>query len=206
MRQAQSSGKRLRAALTAITARATIRRRPCCISTLQATTCRPRESGDPAVDTTKRRHKPRSRRERRKAASLIASWYPGCSRTRIANASTTQCSRARPVFDCRLPPGLRRRKTSGRCAEPRWRSFSTGAIQPNVMTLSTGKSTRAGDPRPRRLRIEAAAPRIGLGSAFAIRAEAVRQREAYLGDERVFGSRPIRCSCIAARVAAKCRC
>ena len=32
-------------------------------------------------DTTKRRHKPRGRRERRKSASLIAS-YPGCSRTR----------------------------------------------------------------------------------------------------------------------------
>ena len=42
VRQAESSGKRLRAALAAITARATIRRRPCCISTLQATTCHPR--------------------------------------------------------------------------------------------------------------------------------------------------------------------
>jgi hypothetical protein len=72
------------------------------------------------------------------AASLMASWHPGCWRTRIANAGMTQCSQARPVFDCRLPPGLRRRRTSGRCAEPRWRSFSTGAIQPNVMTLSTG--------------------------------------------------------------------
>ena len=74
------------------------------------------------------------------------------------------------------------------------------AIQPNVMTLSPGKSTRAGDPRPPRLRIE---PLIGRGSTFAIRAEAVRQREAYLRDGRKFGSRPIRCSCIAARVAAK---
>ena len=101
----------------------------------------------------------------------------------------TQCSQARPVFDCRLPPGLRRRRTSSRCAEPRRRSISTGAIQPNVMTLSTGKSTRAGDPRPRRLRIEAAAPLIGRGSTFAILAEAVRQREAYLRDERKFGSR-----------------
>jgi len=63
------------------------------------------------------------------------------------------------------------------------------------------ESTRAGDPRPRRLRIE---PLIGRGSTFAIRAEAVRQREAYLRDGRKFGSRPIRCSCIAARVAAKC--
>jgi hypothetical protein len=65
------------------------------------------------------------------------------------------------------------------------------------------ESTRAGDPRPRRLRIEAAASLIGRGSTFAIRAEAVRQREAYLRDGRKFGSRPIRCSCIAARVAAK---
>jgi hypothetical protein len=32
------------------------------------------------------------------------------------------------------------------------------AIQPNVMTLSPGKSTRAGDPRLRRFRIE---PLIG---------------------------------------------
>lgn len=77
----------------------------------------------------------------------------------------TQCSQARPVFDCRLPPGSRRRRTSSRCAEPRWRSFSTGAIQPNVMTLSTGKSTRAGDPRPRRLRIEAAALLISAEEA-----------------------------------------
>ena len=78
----------------------------------------------------------------------------------------------------RLSISIRRRRSSSRCAEPRWRSISTGAIQPNVMTLSTGKSTRAVDPRPRRLRIEAAAPLIGRGSTFAIRAEAVRQREA----------------------------
>ena len=51
------------------------------------------------------------------------------------------------------------------------------------------ESTRAGDPRPRRLRIEAAASLIGRGSTFAILAEAVRQREAYLRDERKFGSR-----------------
>ena len=65
-RRAESSGKRLRAALAAITARATIRRRPCCISTLQATTRLPAKAGIQPWDTTKRRHMPRSRRERRK--------------------------------------------------------------------------------------------------------------------------------------------
>jgi hypothetical protein len=103
------------------------------------------------------------------------------------------------VFDCRLPPGLRRRRTSRAAIALNfdWRD-STECYDALYREI-----TRAGDPRARRLRIEAAAPLIGRGSAFAIRAEAVRQREAYPRDERKFGSRPIRCSCIVARVAAK---
>ena len=58
----------------------------------------PRKRGSCRGDTTKRRRKPGSRRKRRKAASLIASWYSGCSRSRFAFASMTQCSQARPVF------------------------------------------------------------------------------------------------------------
>ena len=50
------------------------KRRPCCISTLRATTYHPRESWDPAVGHDEATPMPGSRRERPKAASLIASW------------------------------------------------------------------------------------------------------------------------------------
>jgi hypothetical protein len=112
--------------------------------------------------------------------------------------ASTACVRLSAPTRLEAPKDFQQMRRAAMALNFDWRD-----IQPNVLTLSTGKSTRAGDPRPRRLRIEAAAPLIGRGSTFAIRAEAVRQREAYLRDERKFGSRPIRCSCIAARVAAK---
>ena len=82
-RRAGSSGQSRRAALAAITARATIRRRrPYCISRSKPRRVIPAKAGIQPWDTTKRRHMPGSRRERPKAASLIASWHPGCWRTR----------------------------------------------------------------------------------------------------------------------------
>jgi hypothetical protein len=48
----------------------------------------PRKRGSSRGDTTKLRRKPGSRRERRKAAKLVASWYSGCSRSRACGVPT----------------------------------------------------------------------------------------------------------------------
>jgi hypothetical protein len=48
----------------------------------------PRKRGSSRGDTTKLRRKPGSRRERRKAAKLVAPWYSGCSRSRACGVPT----------------------------------------------------------------------------------------------------------------------
>jgi hypothetical protein len=76
VRQAESSGKGLRAALAAITARAAIGRRLCCISTLRDK-CHPREGWDPAVghdEATTYAEKSTRATKSDKPHSVVVSW------------------------------------------------------------------------------------------------------------------------------------